>query len=76
MSNTLPIPHKGLAVDGTVATPHLFTACVSLPKGGAGMAPLCDGEWSASRSCRLTLLNRRVGGPHSRSGFFEEDYNP
>jgi hypothetical protein len=25
----------------------------SLPKGGASMAPLRDGEWSSSRSCRL-----------------------
>jgi len=25
VSDALPIPHKGFAVDGTVATPHLFT---------------------------------------------------
>ena len=35
-------------------------------------------EWSASRSCRFTpryALNKRLAGPHSRSGRFAEEKN-
>jgi hypothetical protein len=74
----IPFPTRVLlSVDGTVATPHRATPSAEVHgmKGGAGMAPLRDGQWSASRSCRLNLLNRRVGRPHSTSGFFGEDDN-
>ena len=72
-SQPIPFPTRVLlSVDGTVATPHRTTPSVEVHgmKGGARMAPLRDGQWSASRSCRLNLLNRWVGGPHSMSGFF------
>jgi hypothetical protein len=46
-------------------------------------AALAGGEWSASRPCRLTPggnspqypLDRRLGGPQSRSGCYKEEKN-
>jgi hypothetical protein len=36
---------------------------------------LVGGEWSVSRSCRVTPGDKRLGGPQSRSGRRGEDQN-